>query len=527
MSALHRRAPSLAGRLAAFWLAVLAGGPCTAQDADAATGDGPAAGTVRLTADGGFVVEGALLSFDGAFYRVETATGPVTVDAARATCTGACPDPGLSRIAISGDADAARVLMPALVRAYAAARGMTVEDRQGTLVLRADEAAVLEIALRPNGTEEGFADLLAGEADMVLARRPVRPLEAALARDAGLGDLTDPLRARTLADGALAVVVSEGSPLRSLTLPQLAAVFAGALADWSGLGLGADGPVRLHLPEGGSGPAQAFEDTVMAPSGLSLAESAITRHADDGALRSAVGADPGAIGVLRVEAAGDGVRALALGGGCAPPAAPDPFAVASGDYPLHLPVLLYIPAQPLPGPARDLAAWIVTPDAAAAARRAGFGVEASPIAFEAQGARLAAGIAAVDVAGLPDLKDAAAILSGYRRRAVTFRFEDGSARLDADGETAARRLAAEVGAGTEGGTRLLFVGFSDGPDAADARLSRLRAGLVRDHVADLAGDSGAVEMRSAGFGAALPVACGDTVWGRQANRRVELWEPVN
>jgi phosphate transport system substrate-binding protein len=32
-----------------------------------------------------------------------------------------------------------------------------------------------------------------------------------------------------------------------------------------------------------------------------------------------------------------------------------------------------------------------------------------------------------------------------------------------------------------------------------------------------------VLMSTASFGEALPMACDDTSWGRQVNRRVEVW----
>ena len=480
-------------------------------------------GTVRLSPEGGgFVVEGPLAGFDGAFYRVETGAGPVTVDAARVVCEGDCPEAGLARVVISGDAAAARDLVPVLMEAFAADAGLSVRREEARGVLSRDGRPVLEVALRARGTEEGFADLLAGEADMVLARRPVRPLEAALARDAGLGDLTDPLRVRVLADGALAAVVAPESPVRSLTLPQLAAIFAGALGDWSELGLGGEGPVRLHLTGEEDAAAQGFADAVMDPAGLALAEAGIVRHPDAAALARAVAADPGAIGIVPSDAAGP-ARPLALGGGCASPAAPAPFGIASGDYPLALPLLLYLPAMPLPGPARDFAAWLGGGEAAAVAQGAGYAQAAAPVPFEAQAGRIADGIAAASEADLPALKDAVAALAGHDRLPETFRFEDGSAVLDAAGEADASRLAERLRLGEFDGRTLLFAGFSDAPGEAEARLSRLRAGVVRDHVADLAGGAGAATLRSAGFGAALPVACPDTVWGRKANRRVELW----
>ena len=515
------RWPGRRGRAGAagLGLAGLLAGAGLSQEVDPAVPAAPVALTVR---ESGLVIEGDLLGYDGAFYRIETEAGLVTVDGARVDCRGACPDPGLARLAASGEAEAADVLMPALVRAYAASEGLGVRAAEGGLVLSDGGRDVLAVSLTGNGTEEGFADLLAGEADMVLARRPVRLLEAALARDAGLGDLADPMRSLVLAPDALAAVVSPDGPARALSLPQLAAIFAGALGDWAELGAGGGGPVRLHLPDEASASAQGFEDAVMEPAGLPVAPAGIVRHADEADLAAAVAADPGAIGIVRAGLAGP-ARPLELGGGCGPAAAPSSFAVASGDYPLSLPLVLYLPARRLPDAARGFAVWLASPEAEAAARGAGFGVTADAVPFRAQADRLAAGIAAADAAVLPDLREAAAALEGHARLPETFRFEEGTARLDAAGESAARRLAARLAAGEFDGRGLLFAGFSDAAGEADARLSRLRAGVLRDHVVDLAGGTAGATLRAAGFGAALPVACPDTVWGRNANRRVELW----
>ena len=503
-------------KAAAILMACALARPVAAQDADV--------DTVRLSsADGAFTVEGDLVGHDGAFFQVETARGLAVVDVSAVRCEGACPATGIARVAVSGDPEATDRLLPALLRAFAEPRGLSVTESDGAVALSGPGGPVLTVELRGTGTEEGFADLLTGEADMTVARRPVRVLEAALARDAGLGDLAAPARARLLAPGALAVVVSPENPVRSVTLPQLAAIFAGALTDWSELG-GAAVPIRLHLPEAGSATAQGFDDAVMERAGLPLAAGGSVRHPDVDALVRAVASDPGAIGVARWDRIG-AARPLLLGDGCAPAKGPDPFDAWSGDYPLSQPLLLYLPARPLPAPARDFAAWLSSPEARRAAETAGF-APPRPAArpFEGEVARIAAGIgAARGEGGLAALQAAVAGLEGHARLPDTFRFEDGSARLDAAGESAARALAAQLRAGAFDGRRLLFAGFSDAAGPGDERLSRLRAALVRDHVADLAGDMRGVRLDAAGFGPALPVACPDTIWGRHANRRVELW----
>lgn len=73
----------------------------------------------------------------------------------------------------------------------------------------------------------------------------------------------------------------------------------------------------------------------------------------------------------------------------------------------------------------------------------------------------------------------------------------------------------------------MLVGFSDGRGAAGANrdLSSARAEAVLRDLKELMGgnlpDGTMVETEA--FGEALPMGCDDTEWGRQMNRRVELW----
>jgi phosphate transport system substrate-binding protein len=74
---------------------------------------------------------------------------------------------------------------------------------------------------------------------------------------------------------------------------------------------------------------------------------------------------------------------------------------------------------------------------------------------------------------------------------------------------------------------MMFVGFSDGegPMKVDARISRERAMAVRRAVVAAAqtADLGRIGISAEAFGEAMPMACDDSPWGRQINRRVEVW----
>ena len=72
----------------------------------------------------------------------------------------------------------------------------------------------------------------------------------------------------------------------------------------------------------------------------------------------------------------------------------------------------------------------------------------------------------------------------------------------------------------------MLVGFSDGRGAPvpNRDLSSARAEAVkRALVAVLGSLPENVMIETEAFGEALPMGCDDTEWGRQSNRRVELW----
>jgi phosphate transport system substrate-binding protein len=128
---------------------------------------------------------------------------------------------------------------------------------------------------------------------------------------------------------------------------------------------------------------------------------------------------------------------------------------------------------------------------------------------------------------LAALKQMVEKLAPSRRLSTSFRFEAGSTRLDAQSRSNVQHLAHAIKAGVYDGRQLMFVGFSDGEGPADGnlRISQRRAQIVKDAVeaAVSAADLPKVLMSTASFGEALPMACDDSSWGRQVNRRVEVW----
>ncbi|WP_136636143.1 substrate-binding domain-containing protein [Pseudooceanicola onchidii] len=486
--------------------------------------------------DGSVTIRGMLLSFDGEFYRVDTEYGELTVDGSGVTCDGpACPNlqAFVAELVISGAATTGEVLLPALIEGFGRRNGYAIdrEDDQPdavTFVLseRGADQAIGRFTVRSTNTDEGFADLLANEADIVMALREIRPNELRRALDAGMGNLRAAGRNRVLALDALVPIVAPDNPVTEITMPQLASVYSGQIDNWQTLG-GPDAPIAMHLLDATTGLGQAVEDRLLRPVDATLADTAV-RHATDRAIVAAVEADPFAIGLTTASETG-AARQVALSGECGFALTASRRNAKAEDYPLTAPVFLYMPARRMPKLVREFLAYTRTPAAQMVIRRAGF-VDQLPeeIPIDEQGARFANAIAqAGDEVSLGDLQRMVATLMPFSRMTTSFRFEAGSSLLDAQSRSNVEQLATALESGMYDGRELTFVGFSDGEGSASAnrRIAMTRAQAVRRAVVAAArtADMDRIDIDVAAFGEAMPMACDDSAWGRQVNRRVEVW----
>jgi phosphate transport system substrate-binding protein len=496
-----------------------------------------AAQDITLTSrDGAVELTGTFLGFDGEYYRIDTVYGELTVDGSGVLCDGpACPSlqDYVARLSISGAASMGEVLMPALVEGFALREGYGLRrenlDASHFEYLLFDQQTGRDLGrfrFRITTSDEGFADLLANEADIAMSLREIRPEEAQRARDAGFGDLRARGRFRVLALDALVPIVSGTIPLDRIATSDLARAFAGQITNWAELG-GPDAAISLHLRNANSGLAQAAIDKLLLPLGQGLSES-VERHDSDVGLALAVAADPFGLGLASAAQTRPAIP-LGLSGKCGFALRATRQAVKTEDYPLTAPMFLYLPARRLPRLAREFLFYTQSAPAQLVIRRAGFvdlAPEAIPVA--AQGDRFVNAIAQAGTEiGLEELQRMVNILGPMQRLSTTFRFEAGSALLDAQSRSNVDQLARRLDEGTYDGRQLMFVGFSDGDGAAAANrmIAGRRAEAVRQAVmsAAEAADFTQVEMVTEAFGEAMPMACDDSDWGRKVNRRVEVW----
>lgn len=512
---------------AAVFAALLVGGLATSATSQ----------DVTLTSrDGGVTIAGNLLGFDGEFYRVETIYGELTVDGSGVTCDGpGCPDliDFVAELRLSGAAAMGDVMMPALLEAFANRNGYGLRsDRLGDfgfdveLLQSTDGKPLAVFSFSPSTTDEGFADLLANEADIVLSMREIRKEERDLAREAGMGDLSGPNRSRVIALDAIVPIVAPGNPVRSISPQDLALAFAGRITNWSALG-GPDAPIALHLPDKRTGLGQSVEDRLLTPAELDMAEN-VTFHRISLDLAGAIEADPFALGIASYAETGN-TQVLALTSACGFDLNANRRNIKTEDYPLTSPMFLYLPARRLPKIGQEFLRFLRTPAAQQVIRRAGF-VDQTPeeIVIDAQGQRFAnAIVSAGSEIQLEDLQRMINTFAPMRRLTTSFRFEAGSVRLDAQSRSNAQQLARALERGQYDARQLLFAGFSDGDGAAEAnqKIALRRAEAVQRAVVSAAetADLERVTLTVDSFGEAMPMACDDSSWGRQTNRRVEVW----
>lgn len=491
--------------------------------------------TVKLP-DGQVELSGTLLGFDGEFYRLDTVYGEMTIDGSGVRCEGpACPNlqDFVAEISISGSATMGAVLMPALIEGFGLRNGFRTErvpEEPARFTYQflneTTNKLVADFQFCVTNTDEGFADLLANEADIVMALHEIRASERQRAQDAGMGDLTAPNRSRDLALDAVVPIVSSGNPVRSISPPQLVAIFAGEIVNWSDLG-GPNAPIDLHLPSGQTGLGQAVEDQVMKPAKLKFGPN-IVRHVRGVDLALAVAASPFAIGIASYAETGN-TQVLTLRGECGFALRAARRTIKTEDYPLTAPMFLYLPARRLPKVAREFLAYTRGQSAQIVIRRAGFVDQAAEeISIANQGSRFANAITTAGTEiSLQELQRMISTLDGMARLTTSFRFETGSIRLDAQSRSNVQQLARALEIGKYDARRLMFVGFSDGDGAAQANrdIALRRAEAVRRAVSKAAETANLerVKLDVDAFGEALPMACDDSAWGRQAKRRVEVW----
>lgn len=468
--------------------------------------------------DGGIEIAGRVLDFDGRYLQVTSTFGPVTVLYDNVTCEGVdCPSDGqfVPRVRLNAPTGLAEVLVPALIQRYATTQGhraRTIELDDGDLMIEVEgsDAVAARFEIRLSKAEEGFADFVAIETDMVLSRREITAEEFQRATGARVMAPNHRAPNRVVGYDALIPIVAPRRNARPLTIDQMIRSYRGQISSWTELDRG-EGQINLHLVD---------EFAVWG----AVREGSVTRHEDFNTAVAAVVADPMALGFVSLQSSGF-AQQVEVGDTCGFVFNPGQSSVKTQDYPLTVPVYLYVAERRLTPFASDFISWLSSPEAQLVVRRSGL-IDAAllPIPLDQQGQRFISAIrAADDIEKLQELQDLSNQIEGRTRLSMSFRFLPGGVRLDGASLAYVARLTEAINRGEFAGRSVLLMGFSDGQGDHDRNreLSLRRAEAVKEAL--LANIESDVEIETAGFGEILPVGCDDTRWGRHQNRRVELW----
>ena len=379
--------------------------------------------------------------------------------------------------------------------------------------------------LKRYGTATAFAALQDGSAQIGMASRPITDEEAARLAAAGTPNIRGPQNEHVLALDGLIVIVAQDNPAVSLSIDNVAKIFAGQLTDWSQVGL-PPGRINVYSVSRRSGTFSSFDALVMQPRGLTFTTSArfllSTAEVSD-----AVAADANGIGVTSFPFLRD-AKGLNIESSCGLITRPSVFAVKTEEYPLTRRIYLYTLNKPAHPHAKGFLDFALSKEAQRMIADAQF-VDQTPnsLGFDDQGGRIAYALNApgedFDIAQMRQL---IADLNGARRLSITFRFRSAAIDLDTKSRADIDRLVALAATRELRGKQIMLLGFADalGPYQVNNALSLRRATHVRDTL--LAAAKGSIDpslVVHKGYSELAPVACNDQIAGRDLNRRVEVW----
>ncbi len=505
-----------------------------------------AAAEVTLRMKGGdFAVTGVIIAFDGSRYTIESKTyGTMTLDATRFDCAqGSCPSgPYMApvtpmagrvpeRVTIAGSDVIGSALMPALVQAYATSIGAKavkiVGNNPAEMQLKINDAQGREIGsidLKRQGTHGGFSELERKAAHIAMASRPISAAEAQRFVTLGLPSPQQPGRETVLALDGLLAIVSTSNTAVSISLDNLARIFAGQVTDWSELGV-APGKINLYAGAEDNGTDATFETLVMQPRNLTVAPSTkrVASHAE---LADLVAKDANGIGIVGI-ADQRSARALNIEASCGLITRPSAFAIKAEEYPLNRRLYLYTASDLREQLGRGVLAYAVSAAAQPVVKQLDF-VDQSVemLDFSQQTYRIAYALNAGSQHFDMDLmRNLIAELKPAKRLSITFRFQPASVALDSRAMSDIKRLRDLLVTPAYAKKTVLLVGFADavGGWGSNLRIAERRATTVARALTAAGIQAANVNLATRAYGELAPVSCNDSLEARNLNRRVEVW----
>lgn len=349
----------------------------------------------------------------------------------------------------------------------------------------AEQRSTMRFEITGGGDTEGIKRLLAGDLDIAASSREPRPTEEEQARANGYSLLAAESR-HVIGVDVIAVAVHPQNPLDHLTYDQVIGMFCTREIDnWSFLGL-EDAPIRAITSEPNSGTRVLFEDFFCGPRGIHPKVEVLASEP----MRAALASDKAAITFASLsERAGKplGLRPDPTG----PAVHASQQNILRGSYPLYNDLTL-ITAGPPRGEAKQFIEFVLSP----------------------------AGQEVVDEERFVPLFLRPERMDEARPLRETIHFEQDETQPNLRSAARLQLLVDELRDRAGEYKHVVLEGYTDNREAASENLSYKRAEAVRDMLqAELPGLYFEIIPR----GSVNPIAPNDTPYGRQRNRRVQIY----
>ena len=228
------------------------------------------------------------------------------------------------------------------------------------------------IDFRAEGSGTAPPALKTHEIEIGMMSRRIKPEEAADIQAAQNVDPRAPDSEHVVALDGLAVVVNESNPIKLLTLPQIAQIFSGEIANWRDVKgrnkngeevAGPDRPIHVHARDDKSGTYDTFKTVVLEREEPKRKISpGAMRYKSSEELSAAVSKDLGAIGFIGFPYINKNVPIRILSS-CGLESEPSNFTVKLETYPLARRLFLYTLGTPGDRVAKNLLDYALSDEA--------------------------------------------------------------------------------------------------------------------------------------------------------------------
>lgn len=408
-------------------------------------------------------------------------------------------------IKIHGSSTVGLRLMPALMKAWLNEEGYAINSDTATeknkrAILAKNNNKSLLLKLETEGSSSGFKSLKKGTADLGMSSRPIKQKEVDSLVE--LGDMKNKNHELVVGIDGIAVITHPSNPVKSLSVDQLRKIYLGQVSNWSSLG-GRNQPIHAYTRDNHSGTFDTFKSLVL---GKKAKQAPQTIEASSNqSMADNVRNDPSGIGFVSLSFTKN-LQTIAISDGKNDSILPTELSIATEDYPLSRRLFIYKPSTNKESIAR-LINFIKSEKGQKIVKEEGF---------------ISQNIQAYNVELTNTYpKEYKELLTDAERLSLNFRFKPGTYQLDNKSMQDLDRLTKYLK--KTNNKHVILAGFTDDTEESNTWRKLALSAERSDFVASALIKQGMRPKNVRGFGSSIQVANNRTEFGRDKNRRVEIW----